>query len=80
MSCPCPVPYYLHSRTGQDFLYNFLLLLFFYRFLSKDDAKVVFFAQRVVVVFTTFNIDLQLSAGFARKRGKNGSRRLRKRP
>ena len=80
MSCPCPVPYYLHSRTGQDFLCNFLLLLFFYRFLSKDGAKVRLFAQRVVVVFTTFNIDLQLSAGFAQKRGKNDSRRLRKRP
>lgn len=25
MSCPCPVPYYLHSRTGQDFF-----LIFFY--------------------------------------------------
>jgi len=31
MSCPVPVPYYLHSRTGQDF---FFLIFFGYFLLS----------------------------------------------
>ena len=74
---------YWHGKAWLSLLIlfaYFFLFAFFFRFLSKDGAKVRLFAQRVVVVFTTFNIDLQLSAGFAQKRGKNGSRRLRKRP
>ena len=63
------------------FLYNFLLSNFsFIPFLSKSAAKLLFFERRVVVVFTTFDIDLQLSAEFVPLKGKNGSRSPRTHP
>ena len=47
---------------------------------SKFAAKLLLFAQRIVVVFTTFNIGLQLFAVFVRQRGKKRSLPLRKHP